>query len=120
MMLRPGNVDLEMWADATVDMTFTWYEDDAGTIPVDLTHYDATLYVIADDGRVLATYTSASLTPEITLGGPSGTIELDVAHTDANLPFGIHRFVLSVTETLAQEAYWLLEGRFQVHGKTQS
>lgn len=119
MMLRPGSADLEMWQDATLDLTFTWYEDDAGTIPVDLTDYDAQLFVIADDGRVIVTYSSTDANPAITLGGPAGTIDLDVSYTDTVLPAGIHRYVLAMTETLAGESYWLMEGRFQVHGKGQ-
>ena len=119
MMIRPGSADLEMWQDATLDITFRWYSDDAGTIPVDLTDYDAQLFVIADDGRVLVTYSSTDANPAIVLGGPAGTIELDVAYTDAVLPPGIHRYVLAMTETLAGESYWLMEGRFQVHGKGQ-
>lgn len=115
MMLRPGLYDLEMWQGATFDYLFTWYSDDEGTIPVDLTDYTARVWLM-NDQVVFATMESTGPNPQITLGGPLGTIRLIVADTDTSgIPVGVWNYVLSVTNTDEDESYWLLEGRIQVH-----
>lgn len=86
----------------------TWYADDAGTTPVDLTGYTASLTVRGNDGTTLLT-----LTP--TLGGTAGTIEatMSAASTSAlTWTDGDYQLLL----TGGGDTTALLHGDFEVRG----
>ena len=59
----------------SLNLSLTWYADDAATTPVNLTGYTAQFRILdRSGGDVLATLTTSS---GITLGGTAGTVTVD-------------------------------------------
>jgi hypothetical protein len=87
MSIIPAVFDLPLYKGSTVDETWTFYEDAAGTVPMDLTTWTAELKVRQTyDSVVLLTVASGALTEgpnasALELGGTAGTVRIYVGST---------------------------------------
>ena len=115
MMIRPGNTALECWQGATFEYSLTWYNDDAGTQPRNLTGYTAKLQVRPHPSGPIAISMTSAAGGGITLGGAAGTIDLalDATETDVSRT-GYLMYDLEMTAPNG-DVYRLLEGAFVIY-----
>lgn len=64
---------------ATFDRQVTWYQDDAMTLPVNLTGWTARMRVADKAGVAVLDSQAVPATITLTLGGVAGTIDITVA-----------------------------------------
>lgn len=80
-MTSPVNIEIDQGTNETVE--FTWL-DESTTLPIDLTNYTAKMQVRAAPGDSVLLLEYKTDDASITLGGPTGIIDIFITAGDTN------------------------------------
>lgn len=112
MSILPGKFNLIAVKGSTFQKRITYYVDEEGTTPYNLTGYTADLVIHSNSGSTLRTMTTEN--GGIALGGATGTIDLLITATDTtNLTWSTGLYSLTI-ESSAHVRDTILRGGFSV------
>lgn len=80
MVIRPANIDLDIYQGATFDKTYQW--QDSNRDPVDLTGYTARMQIRSKHSAadyLLEITTEGTTSKRVILGGTEGTYQITIA-----------------------------------------
>lgn len=113
-----GNWAPEVWIDRDWQPVVTYYSDDAGTTPVDVTGYEAEAVARDRRGNEVFSLRSSGLASAdgtLTLGGSAGTITFDLPYTVTTLlEPGVYDIDLALTDASGNKMPPLLWGSVTV------
>lgn len=101
-MTASNQYDIEIQEGATFSLELTWYDDDSGETPVDITDYTARMQIreFKDSVEPLMTLSNEGEGAQITLGGVAGTIAIVIsAEATESLNDGVYDLELTAPET---------------------